>query len=176
MTLIVMMNNADRVKTACMAQLVNVIGPIMTEPGGAAWRQTIFHPFAQASRFAHGRVLRPVIRSPGYESKTFPEVPYLCACVVHDDATGQTAIFALNRHLDQEQEITIELRGLGDQQRLVAASELHHADMKAVNTVAAPDTVSPRPNSRVEISGHLVTATFKPGSWNVIVTTNGKSS
>ncbi|MCW5259545.1 alpha-N-arabinofuranosidase [Verminephrobacter eiseniae] len=174
--LIVMMNNADRVKTACMAQLVNVIGPIMTEPGGAAWRQTIFHPFAQASRFAHGRVLRPVIRSPGYESKTFPEVPYLCACVVHDDATGQTAIFALNRHLDQEQAITIELRGLGDQQRLVAASELHHADMKAVNTVAAPDTVSPRPNSRVAISGHLVTATFKPGSWNVIVTTNGKPS
>src|SRR6218665_569516 len=70
--LIVMMNNADRVKTACMAQLVNVIGPIMTEPGGSAWRQTIFHPFAQASRFARGRVLRPVIRSPGYESKTFP--------------------------------------------------------------------------------------------------------
>lgn len=46
--LIVMMNNCDRVKkTACLAQLVNVIGPIMTEPGGAAWRQTIFYPFAQ---------------------------------------------------------------------------------------------------------------------------------
>ena len=48
--LITLINNADRVKAACLAQLVNVIGPIMTETGGAAWRQTIFHPFAQASR------------------------------------------------------------------------------------------------------------------------------
>ena len=52
--LITMINNADRVKAACIAQLVNVIGPIMTETGGAAWRQTIFHPFAQASRYARG--------------------------------------------------------------------------------------------------------------------------
>ena len=39
--LITLMNNSDRVKVACLAQLVNVIGPIMTEPGGPAWRQTI---------------------------------------------------------------------------------------------------------------------------------------
>ena len=174
--LIVMMNNADRVKTACIAQLVNVIGPIMTEPGGAAWRQTIFHPFAQASRFARGKVLRPVITSPTYVSKTFPEVAYLCACVVHDDATGQTAIFALNRHLSEDQEITIDLRGLGDLQRLVEASELYHADMKATNTADAPDNVTPKHNARVEIKGHVVTAKFKPGSWNVIVTTSSKSS
>jgi alpha-N-arabinofuranosidase len=50
--LIVLMNHADRVKVACLAQLVNVIGAIMTEPGGPAWRQTIFYPFSQASRCA----------------------------------------------------------------------------------------------------------------------------
>jgi alpha-N-arabinofuranosidase len=174
--LIVLMNNADRVKTACLAQLVNVIGPIMTEPGGPAWRQTIFHPFAQASKYARGRVLRPVIQSPTYRSKTFPEVPYLCASVLHDDATGQTAIFALNRHLSDEQEISIELRGLGDRQRLVEASELVHADMKAINTKDAPDNVSPVKNAAVQIDGHRVTARLKPGSWNVIVTTSAKGS
>ena len=52
------MNHADRLKVACMAQLCNVIAPIMTEPGGPAWRQTIFHPFAQAARWARGEVLR----------------------------------------------------------------------------------------------------------------------
>lgn len=170
--LIVMMNNADRVKTACMAQLVNVIGPIMTEPGGPAWRQTIFHPFAQAARYARGRVLRPVIHSPTYTSKTFPEVPYLCASVVHDDSTGQTAIFALNRHLSDEQEISIELRGLGDRQYLVEAQELHHADMKAINTKEAPDNVSPNKLAAVQIDGHRITARLKPGSWNLIVTTH----
>ncbi|MDB5819936.1 MAG: Alpha-N-arabinofuranosidase [Rhizobacter sp.] len=170
--LIVMMNNADRVKTACIAQLVNVIGPIMTEPGGPAWRQTIFFPFAHATRFARGRVLQPVIKSPTYTAVTFPEIPYLCACVVHDDETGQTAIFALNRHLTEDQEISIQLRGLGDVQHLVECIELHHTDMKATNTMAAPDTVKPRTNDHVTIDGHHLTARFKPGSWNVIVTTN----
>ncbi len=170
--LIVMMNNADRVKVACLAQLVNVIGPIMTEPGGPAWRQTIFHPFAQAARYGRGRVLRPVIESPSYQAKTFPEIPYLCASVVHDDQTGRTAIFALNRHLTDEQEIAVELRGLGDTQYLVEASQLHHADMKAANTMADPDKVSPTRNSAIRIDGGRITARLKPGSWNVIVTDN----
>jgi alpha-N-arabinofuranosidase len=170
--LIVMMNNADRVKTACLAQLVNVIGAIMTEPGGPAWRQTIFYPFSHASRYARGRVLRPVIHSPAYVSKTFPRVPYLCASVLHDDATGKTAIFALNRHLTEEQEISIELRGLGDEQHVIEAIELHHVDMKACNTMAAPDTVQPGRNTATKQDGHRLTARFKPGSWNVIVASN----
>jgi alpha-N-arabinofuranosidase len=168
--LIVMMNNADRVKTACMAQLVNVIGPIMTEPGGPAWRQTIFFPFAHASRFAKGRVLRPAITSPTYQAMTYPEIAYLCASVVHDDETGQTAVFALNRHLTEDQEITIELRGLGGAQTLVEAIELHHTDMKATNTMAAPETVQPRANDNVVIDGQVLKVRFKPASWNVIVT------
>ena len=52
-----LLNHADRVKAACLAQLVNVIAPIMTETGGPAWRQTIFHPFAQMSRLGRGAVL-----------------------------------------------------------------------------------------------------------------------
>ena len=170
--LIVLMNNADRVKMACLAQLVNVIGPIMTEPGGPAWRQTIFYLFAQASRFAHGRVLRTVVESPSYEAKGFQVVPFLCASVVHDDRNGQMAIFALSRHLSDEQEITIELRGFGADQRLIEATELHHPDLKATNTQAAPQTVEPHPNTAVQIEGHRLVARFRPGSWNVIVTSN----
>jgi len=168
--LITMMNNADRVKTACLAQLVNVIGPIMTEPGGPAWRQTIFHPFALSSRYAHGRVLRPVIDSPTYEAKTFPEISYLCASVVDDEATGRTAVFAINRHLTDEMTLTIELRGLGSERKLVECLELHHANMKATNTREAPDTVKPVNNPRLEIQGETLTVKLKPGSWNVIVT------
>ena len=51
--LISLLNHSDRVAAACLAQLVNVIAPIMTEPGGPAWRQTTFHPFALTAR--HGR-------------------------------------------------------------------------------------------------------------------------
>ncbi|CAM5713086.1 hypothetical protein SFUMM280S_08052 [Streptomyces fumanus] len=55
--LIALLRHADRVTVACLAQLVNVIAPIMTEPGGPAWRQTTFFPFAQASRYGRGQVL-----------------------------------------------------------------------------------------------------------------------
>lgn len=170
--LITMMNNADRVKTACLAQLANVIGPIMTEPGGVAWRQTIFFPFAQAAKYAKGRVLRSLIESPSYQAETFPEVKYLCATVVHDDESGQTAVFALNRHLSETQEITVELRGLGEELRLVEATELHHTDMKAINTQSSPHEVWPETNAAITIDGAFVKARFKPGSWNVIVLSN----
>jgi alpha-L-arabinofuranosidase len=169
--LIVLMNNADRVKVACQAQLCNIIGPIMTEPGGAAWRQTIFHPFAQASRYGRGRVLRPVVRSPSYQAETFPEIPYLCAAVVDDEATGTTTVFALNRHLAEEMELRVELRGLGTGRRVDQALALHHPDLKAVNTREAPLTVAPAVNREVRVEGGDLVARLKPGSWNVLVTT-----
>ena len=62
-----LLNHADRVKAACLAQLVNVIAPIMTETGGPAWRQTIFHPFAQMSRLGRGQVLRARVECDTYD-------------------------------------------------------------------------------------------------------------
>ena len=55
--LVTLLNHADRVPVACLAQLVNVIAPIMTEPGGPAWRQPTFHPFATTARLARGTAL-----------------------------------------------------------------------------------------------------------------------
>src|SRR5258707_11780227 len=53
-----LLRHADRVAIACLAQLVNVIGPIRAEPDRPAWAQTIFHPFALTARHAVGDVLR----------------------------------------------------------------------------------------------------------------------
>jgi alpha-N-arabinofuranosidase len=165
----VLMNNADRVKVACLAQLVNAIGAIMTQPGGPAWRQTIFHPFALAARHARGRVLRPSISSPARSGRTFPEMPCLVASATYDEDSGATAIFALNRHLSQPQDLRVELRGMDPRQSLVTAMELHHPDMKAVNSGAAPDTVVPRPHARARVEDGGLRAVLKPGSWNVFV-------
>ena len=164
------MNHADRLKVACMAQLCNVIAPIMTEPGGPAWRQTIFHPFAQAARWAHGQVLRPVIRSPGYANLRHGELPYLCASVVDDAATGQTAVFLLNRSITDEMDLSITLRGLGLERRLVQAEQLHCADLNATNTADAPDRVAPQVLDGITIAGEQLRVKLKPASWNVIVT------
>ena len=66
-----LLNHADRVKAACLAQLVNVIAPIMTETGSPAWRQTIFWPFSQRSNFGRGRVLRASVDSPTYQANHY---------------------------------------------------------------------------------------------------------
>src|SRR5690606_7631270 len=79
--LIVMMNNADRLKAGCLAQLVNVIGPIMTETGGSAWRQTIFHPFADATKYGRGEVLRLKVDTTRFETKSQGAIPHLLTAV-----------------------------------------------------------------------------------------------
>jgi alpha-N-arabinofuranosidase len=164
------MNHADRLKVACLAQLCNVIAPIMTEPGGPAWRQTIFHPFAQAARWARGEVLRPVIESPGFANTRHGELPYLCASVVDDAAAGRTAVFLLNRSLTDEMDLSITLRGLGVERELVQAEQLHSADLDAANTLDAPDRVAPQRLEGVRIDGEQLRVTLKPASWNAIVT------
>jgi alpha-N-arabinofuranosidase len=68
-------------------------------------------------------------------------------------------------------ELDIELRGLGAERTLDQAIELHHTNMKAVNTVDAPMTVAPAANTNVSVDGERIRAKLKPGSWNVIVTT-----
>lgn len=166
--LMVLLNNSDRVRTACLAQLVNVIGPIMTETGGAAWRQTIFHPFALTSRYAHGRVLRTVVDTASYAAATVADIPYLLTTVTEDETTGRIAIFALNRHLSESMELDVELRGF-TADTVEVALQVRHDNMKAVNTRDAPDTVTPTELAGVTVSGGHVSATLQPGSWNVIV-------
>ncbi len=167
--LLVMMNNADRVKSACLAQLVNVIGPIMTETGGKAWRQTIFHPFAQASRLARGAVLRTRIDSGSFAGGAHEAAPLLMASVVHDAVAGTTALFVLNRSTDQEMEFTAELRGTRAEQ-LTEAIELHHADPKAIND-RDHAAVQPVKHPAATFSAGTLTATLKPLSWNVFALT-----
>ncbi len=167
--LITMMNHADRVKAACLAQLVNAIAPIMTETGGPAWRQTIFHPFAQASRFGHGNVLRARVETGSFVTGKIENAPLLLSSVVHDPASGRATIFALNRGLDEEMTLEVDLRGMGTR-GIAEAHELHHADLKAINSREAPDTVAPVAHPAVTLEEARLSASLKPLSWNVIVT------
>jgi alpha-N-arabinofuranosidase len=169
--LITLMNNADRVKCACLAQLVNVIGAIMCEPGGPAWRQTIFHPFAQASKWGVGTVLRTQVESGSFASGDGARLSNLLSSVLFDEASGRVAVFALNRSR-AETELTVEMPGFG-KRRLLAATELHHADIKAENTRARPDEVRPHSRTDVSLRDDRLQAMLKPLSFNVFVSEPG---
>lgn len=168
--LITLLNNASRVRIACLAQLVNVIGPIMTENGGPAWKQTIFHPFALTSKFASGRVLRTIANSPTYATKSFPESPYLVATATEDEAAGTMVIFALNRHTTEPMSLKVDMRGFPKDRTIGTALQIHHPNLKAVNSKDQPNVVAPAPLKGVTIEDSILTAKLAPASWNVIVT------
>lgn len=165
--LISLLRHSDRVTAACLAQLVNVIAPIVTEPGGRAWRQTTFHPFAQASRHAAGEVLRVEPVCPVYETAAYGEVPVLDAVATHDEETGETTLFMVNRSVDQSLTVDIDIRALGAL-RLGAATTLAGPDPYARNTADDPFRVVPRANPEIRVEGGSLTAVLPPVSWNVI--------
>src|SRR5262249_31428954 len=95
--LIGLLKHADRVKIACIAQLVNAIAPIQTVTGGGVWRQTTYFPFLHASRYGRGVVLDVRIASPTYETATYGSVPMLAATATLDEEKDGLSIFAVNR-------------------------------------------------------------------------------
>jgi len=165
--LITLLNHADRVKIGCLAQVVNVIAPILTAPGGAAWRQTIFFPFQQASAWGRGTVLRPVVETPRYDAKEREGVPVLTSACVLDPRTGGLAIFALNRSLEEPLALSVDLRAFADL-RVEAWSVLRDDDLKAANTQDAPERVRPASQTGARVARQQLSALLPPASWNVI--------
>ena len=166
--LITLLRHADRVGIACQAQLVNVIAPILTQSGGGAWTQTIFHPFAQAARWARGEVLlvQPSVES--YESALHGDVPLLDATATYDEETGEVTVLCANRSTDEATELRADLRGLGGSCRVVEATVLSDDDVRATNTEQQPDRVIPRTLPDVTVDGGQLRAQLPPVSWAVI--------
>jgi alpha-N-arabinofuranosidase len=165
--LITLLSHADRVKIGCIAQVVNVIAPIMTEPGGRIWKQTTFHPFKAASQLGRGTVLRSLVDAPAYDCAIRDEVTAVQVATVADE-NGLT-VFALNREPNgQPVELSGVLRGfdaLGTAKHQVLA----HPDLKAVNTADNPENVSPKPApSTPRVEAATFTAELPPYSWNVL--------
>ncbi|WP_030173320.1 alpha-N-arabinofuranosidase [Streptomyces sp. NRRL S-813] len=164
--LIALLRHADRVTVACLAQLVNVIAPIMTEPGGPAWRQTTFFPFAQASKYGRGQVLDVRVDSPTYPTGKYGETDLLHATAVRAE-DGTVTVFAVNRSRTEPLPLEVALAGL-DLTRVVEHSALADADPDARNTLTDPERVTPHPVEGATLTDGTLTATLEPLSWNVI--------
>jgi alpha-N-arabinofuranosidase len=165
--LITLLRHCDRVTAACLAQLVNVIAPIMTEPGGPAWRQTTFHPFAEAAGHARGgQVLRLDVDAPAQDTARHGEVPLLHATAVLG-ADGALTILAVNRDTARPLPVAADLRAFGGHGP-VAHSALFDADRHARNTLAEPDRVRPRRVDGGTVDGGRLRVELPALSWNVI--------
>lgn len=170
-----LLRHADRVKIGCLAQLVNVIAPIMTRNGGGAFRQTTFYPYLHACQFGRGVSLRALLQTPVHDTKELSDVPTLDLSATLDEADNSATLFCLNRDLTQTMQLSGDLRGLdagGDGNagawRVREHLTMHGFDVKARNSFEQPDAVAASPGGNAQLQNGVLSATLAPMSWNVI--------
>ncbi len=168
--LMTMLNHADRVKIGCIAQTVNVIAPIMTRPGGGAWRQTTYYPFLYLSKYGRGVSLAQHVDSPVFSCDN-PYIPhpvaFLLSSAVYDEAAREIRVFAINRSLDEEMEFSFDMLGFSPS-GVADAVEIHHDSLDAVNT-ETEENVRPAAigRDRYRLKDAELTVSLKPASWNM---------
>ena len=163
-----LLRHGDRVTIACQAQLVNVIGLLRSEPGGAAWKQTIAYPFEQMRRLAQGQIVQVIAKSDRYDSADYTDVPLVDTSATYDPETGRAALFVAHRSMAEDAILTADLRGLGSL-RVVEATSLYprgSQDRHATNR-DRHDAVEPERFDSFELADGKLTATLPPLSWTV---------
>ena len=163
--LISLLNHADRVTSASLAQLVNVIAPIMTEPGGDAWRQTTFFPFAVTSRLASGSALSVKLTSDTYSTEVHGTVNVVDAAATIDG--DQTSVFLVNRSQTEATTVTIDTHALGAVDVLECLT-LADDDVYAKNTLQDQERVGLLENHSVRVSDGELTIELPPVSWTAL--------
>ncbi|THF72881.1 arabinosylfuranosidase ArfA [Cohnella fermenti] len=164
--LLSILRHADRIDIACQSLLVNTIPMILTEKGGAAWRNPTFYPFLHASRYGRGQALRLVTDSPKYDTAAYTDVAIVDSAAVYNEEKGELTVFAVNRG---EEAVLYELdtRDFGS----LAFAEhivMSHERLSAVNTAQRPDEVKPRTGGKTTLDGGRAESVLEPYSWNVI--------
>ncbi len=162
-----LINNADTVKIACLAQLVNTIAPIMTEPGGRVWAQTIYYPFLYTSQYGRGTALRADVAAPKYDCAAGEDIPYVdCAAVLSKDASS-LSLFLVNKHLDRDIDCSVSLSGITG----AASAEwftLGGCAPDAVNTADSSPVFSKRLNN-AHMTPQGLMLRLPKASWNLVL-------
>ncbi|MET2010789.1 alpha-N-arabinofuranosidase [Microbacterium chocolatum] len=164
--MITLLQHADRVRSASLAQLVNVIAPIMTEPGGPTWRQTTFFPFSLTSRLAQGRAVRVPVTTGTVPSARFGDVAAVNAVATIDDE-GVT-LFLVNRSVSDAANVRVDLSPLGAHGLSVVESHLlHEDDLAAANTLDDTERVGVR-RADASVTDAELTVALPPVSWAAV--------
>lgn len=165
--LIAMLKHSDRVRMACLAQLVNVIAPIMTEQDGPAWKQTIFYPYLHASRYGRGIALQPVLRTTKHDTKDFTDVTDVESIAIWDDEEAALTIFAVNRDLTDDITMECDVRSFAGY-RVLEHIVLEYNDMKQANSAIATPVAPKTVTDRFQLDDGILNVKLTKASWNVI--------
>ena len=165
-----LLRHCDRVKVACLAQLVNTIAPIMTETGGK--RLETNHILAILLRFSLWQRERFLISDLMYrhmENTRQGRVPFADCVAVYHQETQELDIFVINRNQEEPLEMSLDLSGFGNTCTVLEHITLSHSDLDAVNDRDNPDEVYPEVVAvykKVECNSYC--ATLGSLTWNLL--------
>ena len=169
-----LLRRSDRVRVGCLAQIVNVIAPLVTN-GDAVLRQSIYYPYAWALKYARGRVLEPLLESPTYRISADglradfardDDVPYIDTAITLDESAGEATVFVLNRDLDSKRELVLDWGDITPT-KVRAFETLTGTDLKAANTFEDPGRVVPR-SLEPPKTGRTMTLELPAASYSVL--------
>ena len=164
---ITLLNHADRVKVACLAQLVNVIAPVFTEPGKGAYKQSIYFPFRDVSLYGRGTVLTPIVRTENKLTQAYGEVPAVIFSTIYNEENEEVTVFALNTNKNESSETQIDLSSFGKTQ-MIMRTELSGKDLGAKNSLENPDAIKTVEISPVQSDNNIYDVNLNAASWNVL--------
>jgi len=146
---------------------VNVIAPIMTNSNGL-YRQTIYFPYSWALHYGRGAVLDISVEAPTtYELAKIGTVPHLDIVGTFDNSNGATALFILNRDLQNARQFEVEWEA-STPGALQNAWVITGDDLKAVNGFDAPDRVKPRAADKPSTTGGRTRVEVPAKSYTVL--------
>ena len=133
-----LLRRSDKVRVACLAQLVNVIAPIVTNEKGLI-RQTIYYPYLWALQHGRGQAL-----DLGVQSSEVDQIADVDVSATFDPATREYVLFLLNRNLASQQEVNLFFHDDAPS-RVIGFDTLTGGDLKASNTITSADRINPEP-------------------------------
>jgi alpha-N-arabinofuranosidase len=164
--LISLLRHSDRVASASLAQLVNVLAPIRTEADGRAWKQTIFHPFALTSTFARGTVLD--LRLPDASADDAAGADdALDAVATWDQDSGDLAVFVVNRDVEGSRTFTADVSAFGPL-AVEDAQLIHDQDPHALGGPDDPEVGAPHPLDAVHVQDGTLSCELPAVSWAML--------
>jgi alpha-N-arabinofuranosidase len=140
----VFLRKSDVLEAACLAQMVNVIAPILTTTDQMLLQST-YYPFQMMASRARGNALDAYVESPVYSTKSESDIPYVDVSASWDDATNTGACFIVNRHQTESMTVTIRCDDGMPAMKATSAVSVYGDNPKSFNTFDAPDAIVARP-------------------------------
>ena len=162
-----LINHSDRVRMACLAQLVNALSPVLTKNGGGMVKMPTYYPFMQVSTLGRGQALAVRVQAPMVETQHSGDVRTLQSAAVYDEQAREVRVFALNCN-EEDMLLNLRLEDFEGELRMVEHTVLDGEDLMAVNDFDAPERVKPHTAPCTPVSGDRVQINLPAQSWNVM--------